>query len=122
MPTITINVNGEEVQEPTTPVTAPITLDTSNGATALNVDLAPVTNDGNIAKVLKITVSNPVNCTVTRVGATVGASFASSNDSTYEVTLQPNKTANGSIMFGFTPPPAGQPPVQATAGYTIEWL
>ena len=122
MSTITINVNGEAVQEPTTPTTLPITLDTSEGATAINVDLAPVTNDGNIAKTLRISVTNVTNCSIAKVGATINGNFAFNNADTFEIVLQPNKTANGSVMFNFTPPPAGQAPVQATADYTIEWV
>ena len=121
---ITITIPEVAVTSPTAPP-APqnISIVAAEGASVAIADLEAITNDSNVAQTLKVTVSNVVNATVTRVGITNNGNFQSQNNVTeFQTTVQPNKIANAKINFGVTPGAPGDPASEATADYLYEWV
>lgn len=123
MPNINITVQGQPVQEPTTPPSSAVSVQNNAGQSAVAVDLPQVVNDGNVTRTLRVTVTDLVNCTINRVGMTVGSNFTFQNNvNTFEGVLAPAKQATGHITFNVTPPSAGEPDEEATATYLYEWV
>lgn len=120
---ITLNIPEVPVTQPSTPPNGDVIADAGVGATNARIYLPTVTNDGNTANTLRLTISNAINCTVERLGFVVNGSLTSRNNITvFEVTLQPTKTADGDVILGVNPGMPGEPASQATADYLYEWV
>lgn len=123
MSNITISVPSEAIQQPSTPPNSSVSFTATEGANEAVVALPQFTNDGNITRTLRVTISNAVDCTVKQIRMTVGIVETFQNNVTvYEKEVQPGKLVKATVTFGVTAPAPGQPATQATADYLYEWV
>lgn len=120
---ITITIPEVPVQEPSTPPNNAVSFTATEGASEAVVALPQFTNDGNVTKTLRVTLSNLTNCTVNKIAMTVGlVETFQNNVMTYEREVQPGKGVKATVTFGVTPQNPGQGSSQATADYLYEWV
>ena len=123
MPNINITVPSEAVQEPSTPPSNSVSFTTSEGASQAVVALPQFTNDGNVTRTLRVTISNAVNCTVDQIKMTVGiVDTFQNNVATYERDVEAGKLVKATVTFGVTAGNPGDADASASADYLYEWV
>ena len=121
--TISITIPSVPVNEPTTSYDVDVDITANEGQDYANVALGSIQNDGNVDRVLEISVTNVVGATLQNIGIKdQNGDMQYSSNPTFSQLVPAGASSEVLIIFDVVPGEPGEPAANATATFEDTWL